>query len=174
MVKQAFAAYIIALLLAGAAPIHAQSAPAALPEGNGRELLAVACAQCHGLSTIMSMRDGAASWHDHVSNMVMRGAQLTTPEIDTLVAYLAANFGPGTPPATAAKTTEVVLPQGAGKELVETRCTACHDLERIVAVKRGKEDWHLIVTNMIARGARVTPAESQTITAYLGTQFGEK
>jgi mono/diheme cytochrome c family protein len=120
------------------------------------------------------MRDGAAGWHAHVSNMVLRGAQLTTPEIDTLVAYLAENFGPGTPPSAAAKTGKVVLPQGDGKELVETRCSACHDLERVVAVKRGKEDWHLIVTNMIARGARVTPAESQTITAYLGTEFGQK
>jgi mono/diheme cytochrome c family protein len=167
-------ARIVALLLASATPLHAQNAPAALPPGNGRELLAVACAQCHGLSTIMSMRDGAASWHTHVSNMVLRGAQLTTPEIDTLVTYLATNFGPGTPPATAAKTTEVVLPQGAGKELVETRCAACHGLERVVAVKRGKEGWHLIVTSMIAHGAKVTPEESQAITAYLGTQFGEK
>ncbi len=164
---------IVALLLVGAAPLHAQTGPA-LPQGDGRDLLAAVCTQCHGLSTIMSMRDGAASWRTHVSNMVLRGAQLTAPEIDTLVTYLATNFGPGTPPAAAAKTTDVVLPLGTGKELVETRCSACHDLERVVAVKRGKEDWRVIVTNMIARGAQVTPAESQTITAYLGTQFGEK
>jgi mono/diheme cytochrome c family protein len=174
-VKYAFrSAGIVALLLAGASPLRAQNAPAALPQGNGRELLAVACTQCHGLSTIMSIRDGAVSWHALVSNMVLRGAQLTTPEIDTLVTYLATHFGPGTPPDAGAKTTDVVLPQGAGKELVETRCSACHDLERVVAVKRGKEDWHLIVTSMIAHGARVTPAESQMITAYLGAQFGEK
>jgi mono/diheme cytochrome c family protein len=163
----------VALLLAGAAHLHAQTAPAALPQGNGRDLLASVCTQCHGLNTIMSMRDGAAGWHTYVSNMVLRGAQLTAPEIDTLVTYLAANFGPGMPPAAAAKTTEVALPEGTGKELVETRCSTCHDLERVVSVKRGKEGWRLIVLSMIAHGAQVSPEESQTITAYLGRQFGE-
>jgi mono/diheme cytochrome c family protein len=165
---------ILALLLAGAAPLHAQTGPAALPQGNGLDLLSEACTQCHGLNTIISMRDGAASWRTHVSNMVLRGAQLTAPEIETLVTYLAANFGPGTPPAAAPNATGVVLPNGTGKELVETRCSACHDLERVVSVKHAKGDWHLIVASMIAHGARLTPEESQTITAYLGTQFAEK
>ena len=50
-----------------------------------------------------------------------------------MIAYLAANFGPGAAPAAAAA---VTLPAGPGKELVETRCTVCHDLERVAAVKR--------------------------------------
>jgi mono/diheme cytochrome c family protein len=166
---------LAALLFAVTTPVHGQTTPTVLPKGDGAALLATACSQCHGLSTITAMRDGAAGWHTHVSNMVLRGAQLTAPEIETLVQYLATNFGPGTPPAASAtKATPVVLPDGPGKELVETRCAACHDLERVVSVKRGKEEWHVIVASMVARGAPATPEEAQEITAYLTEKLGEK
>jgi mono/diheme cytochrome c family protein len=103
-------------------------AQGALPPGEGRDLLATACSQCHPLNVIRSMREGADGWKRHVYNMVTRGAQLNAREADKVVAYLAANFGPTTPAASA---TLVALPGGPGKDLVETRCTACHDLERV-------------------------------------------
>jgi len=46
------------------------------------------------LGTIAKIRDGAAGWRLFVSNMVLRGAQLTAG-IDTVVNYLALNLGPG-------------------------------------------------------------------------------
>jgi Quinohemoprotein amine dehydrogenase A, alpha subunit, haem binding len=127
-------------------------------------LLATACSQCHVLNVIMSMREGPAGWRRHVHNMVTRGAQLTSPEAETVIAYLAANFGPGSGLAAAAA---VTLPAGAGKELVETRCTACHDLERVAVVKRQKADWPALVANMVGRGAMASPDEAQAITSYL-------
>jgi cytochrome c5 len=161
---------IAALALAAAMPARAQVAPtAALPQGEGRDALATACSQCHALNVIMSMREGAEGWKRHVYNMVTRGAQLTPREADTVIAYLAANFGPGAPPAVAAK---VTLPGGPGRDLVEARCTACHDLERVAVVKRQKADWPALVANMVGRGAVATPDEAQTITSYLAAHFG--
>ncbi len=160
-----------ALAIAAAVPARAQGAPpAALPPGDGRDMLATACSQCHNLNVIGSMREGPEGWKRHVYNMVTRGAQLTAREADTVIAYLAVNFGPTAAPA--AVVAKVTLPGGPGKELVETRCTACHDLERVATIKRQKADWPVLVANMVGRGAVATPEEAQTITSYLAAHFG--
>jgi cytochrome c5 len=157
---------LITLVLSAATPLHAQ-APGALPQGDGRDLAATACSQCHNLNVLMAGRDGPVGWKNHVYNMVLRGAQLTSREGDTVIQYLVTNFGPGAPAATA-----VALPNGPGKELVETRCAVCHTLERVTIVKRQKRDWEHIVSNMYERWGMSAPDEVQAISAYLVAQFG--
>jgi cytochrome c5 len=141
-----------------------------LPEGDGRDLVAVACSQCHYLGTIAKIRDGRAGWRTYVNNMVLRGAQLTPAEVDKVVDYLSANLGPGInlPPQK-----PVALPEGAGKPLVEASCTLCHDLERVVEVKRKKQDWVPIVSDMVAWGAPASADQEMTITDYLAANFGD-
>ncbi len=163
------AATLAITLLAGASPAGAQGAARALPAGEGRDVVAVACSQCHPLNVVMSLREGPTGWRRHVTNMVTRGAQLTPHEADTVVTYLSTAFGVGSPPAGAVA---VTLPPGPGKELVETRCTLCHDLERVAVVKRQKSDWPVLVANMVGRGAPVSPEEAQAITSYLAAHFG--
>ena len=161
----AFAAVWLAAATTGVAQVTVN-----LPPGDGRELTATACSQCHGLSVITAMRDGMPGWKHHVANMVLRGAQLTPREADTVIGYLSDNFGPG----TAAGKDSVALPVGPGKELVEQRCGICHGLERVVAVKRRKSDWTGIVVNMYERSGLSAPDEVRTITAYLIAQFGDE
>jgi cytochrome c5 len=155
-----------AALVIAAMPACAQGA---LPPGDGRDLLATACSQCHALNVIRSMREGAEGWKRHVHNMVTRGAQLNAREADVVVAYLAANFGPTTPATSA---TPAALPSGPGKDLVEARCTACHDLERVASAKRQKSEWPALVANMVRRGAVATPEEERAIASYLEANFG--
>ena len=145
----------LALVLGAAAPLRAQTA-SALPPGEGRDLVATACSQCHTLNVIMASRDGPVGWKKHVYNMVLRGAQLTPREADTVIQYLITNFGPGAPAATAA-----ALPSGPGKEQVETRCAVCHNLERVTVVKRQKRDWETVVANMYERWACRRPTRSR-------------
>ena len=147
----------------------AQGAAAALPPGEGRDALATACSQCHNLNIVRAMREGTEGWKRHVHNMITRGAQLNAREADTVIAYLAANFGPT---AAAAAPAKVNLPGGPGKELVEARCTACHDLERVAVIKRQKAEWPALVANMVGRGAVASPEEAQAITSYLTAHFG--
>jgi mono/diheme cytochrome c family protein len=164
---------LAALALALAAPLHAQPAPA-LPPGEGRDLVASVCTGCHALNIIVQIRDGSAGWRQFVNYMIMKGAQVSQPDSDTIVQYLTTNFGPSLPPAAGAPAPVVAsLPAGAGKDLVESRCVTCHDLLRIVAARRPRSDWDAIVANMINRGAAATPDERQTIISYLATQFGE-
>ena len=171
----------LAVLLAAGTPLHAQTAPA-LPQGDGRDLVAVACSQCHSLvavacsqchslAPLTAVRDGPAGWKRHVYKMVLRGAQLTPREAETVIAYLITHFGPGQPLAAAKP---ITLPGGAGKELVETRCAVCHDLERVTIVKRQKRDWETIVGNMYERWGVSAPDEVRTITTYLVAQFGRE
>ncbi len=155
-----------ALVVVVTMPARAQGA---LPPGEGRDLMATACSQCHPLNVIRSMREGAEGWKRHVYNMVTRGAQLNAREADMVVAYLATNFGPTTPAASA---TPVALPGGPGKDLVEGRCTVCHDLERVASAKRQKSEWPTLVANMVGRGAVATPEEAEAISAYLASHFG--
>ena len=160
---------LVAALWLAAAPASAQPANA-LPPGDGRDLVAAACTQCHALTVILAMRDGPIGWKRHVHHMVMRGAQLNARETDTVLAYLDANFGPGQrmPPAK-----PVALPAGPGKELVESRCTLCHDLERVTAAKRHKGEWESVVANMLERFGLQAPDEARAISAYLSAQYGQ-
>jgi cytochrome c5 len=155
-----------ALAIVIAMPARAQGA---LPAGEGRDLLATACSQCHALNVVRSMREGAEGWKRHVYNMVTRGAQLNAREADMVIAYLATNFGPTAPAASA---TPVALPGGPGKDLVEARCTVCHDLERVASARRQKSEWPALVANMVGRGAVATPDEARAISAYLAAHFG--
>jgi mono/diheme cytochrome c family protein len=80
---------------------------------------------------------------------------MTRPEIDL-------------PPAK-----PVALPDGHGKQLVETHCALCHDLERAATIKRSKQARAPIVASMIAWGAPGTPEEAKAMTDYLAANFGD-
>jgi hypothetical protein len=99
--------------------------------------------------------------------MVLRGAQLRPSETESVINYLSANFGPALHGVG-----RVTLPNGPGKQLTETRCTGCHDLDRVAGVKRRKQDWPVIVANMVDRGSAATADEAQAIAAYLIANFG--
>jgi cytochrome c5 len=161
-------ALLMVCVAAAAAPARAQTATA-LPAGEGRDIVAVACTQCHTLNPLTAMRDGPVGWKRHVYNMVIRGAQLTPREVDTVLQYLNTNFGPGQslPPAK-----PITLAAGAGKELVETRCALCHDLERVTAAKRQKRDWPGVVANMFDRFGLAAPDEASAISSYLAANYG--
>ena len=161
---------LVALMLA-ATPVAAQTPPQGLlPQGEGRDLVAVACSQCHALNVIASVREGASGWTRHVHNMVLRGAQLSPRETDTVIKYLSNNLGPGAGPM--GSPIQITLPNGDGKDLVEARCSSCHSLERVTIVKRPGREWAGVVTNMVGRGAAATPDEAKAMIAYLTAKFG--
>jgi mono/diheme cytochrome c family protein len=64
-----------------------------LPQGEGRSLALQACAQCHGLKTVVARRAPATSWRRTVNEMVALGAPLTAGESAIVARYLAASFG---------------------------------------------------------------------------------
>jgi len=77
----------ITLLCGGAA--SAQS----LPEGEGRDIVAETCNQCHELNIVTGTRRTEAQWQYTVTMMLSLGAPLPEDQVGTVVSYLAKNFG---------------------------------------------------------------------------------
>ncbi len=67
-----------------------------LPEGDGKAIATEFCQDCHKLTNLTKARKVFDDWHDTVETMMDRGARLPLDKLDTLVAYLAKNFGPKT------------------------------------------------------------------------------
>ena len=67
---------------------------------------------------------------------------------------------------------QVQLPEGKGKELVESRCTLCHGLDELVGrVNLNREDWQDRVNQMVAYGAPLSKDEIAEVTDYLARNF---
>src|SRR6185503_9344869 len=63
------------------------------------------------------------------------------------------------------------LPDGAGRELVQSICIACHQLNMITgAAGYDQKGWRALVTTMVA----LPEPQLNTITTYLATSFPEK
>lgn len=179
--------WLAGVLVCVPAIVHAQGSAPELPPGEGRELVRKVCTSCHALVPVMMKRDGENGWRHTVGRMVLqRQAQLLPDEFETVVRYLSTRLGPGTsqmqtgvlPPGALGGATgtakDVRLPDGPGKDLVEARCSACHDLGRVVSVPRKKHEWEEVTRNMIGRGPQASPAQTQTIIDYLATHFLEQ
>jgi cytochrome c5 len=69
----------------------------------------------------------------------------------------------------------ITLPRGAGVELVEAHCSACHSLDYLTTQPRGKGEafWAHNVAKMIdTHGAEIPEDDAKVIVDYLGRTFG--
>jgi virginiamycin B lyase len=64
------------------------------------------------------------------------------------------------------------LPEGKGKDVVEAACTACHGTSNFTGSRFSRKDWEFVVSDMIDRGALITPEEKAIIVDYLVEHFG--
>jgi mono/diheme cytochrome c family protein len=169
LIMRRFILAAASVLLLGFPAEAQQSNP--FPAGASRDLIAVACTQCHRAGPITQLRMGEAGWRRQVYNMVLRGAQIGPDEIDDVVKYLATNFGPGVPVPGLASL-PVTLPDGAGADLVAGACGTCHGVDRVVAVARPGRQWEAIVHRMVAIGAPIDADQATQIISYLETNYG--
>src|SRR5882762_5035845 len=66
------------------------------------------------------------------------------------------------------------LPNGNGKQAVETACAACHELSRVTSAAHSREEWDGIVRNMIMMGAVLKQEQVSLVTNYLASSFPPK
>jgi cytochrome c5 len=59
-----------------------------------------------------------------------------------------------------------------GDELLQARCTVCHDLGRVEAASKTQAEWEAMVARMRGKGAELTDAEAQTLIQYLVSNYG--
>src|SRR5437879_904433 len=116
-------AAVVCIVVGTAAPAQERggTAGANLPAGPGRDVLTSVCTSCHNLNTVVAYRAAKAGWQDVVETMVLQGAEVLPEEAPVLIDYLATVLGPNSQgPAQ----TKITLPEGPGKELVQTRCAS--------------------------------------------------
>jgi virginiamycin B lyase len=83
-------------------------------------------------------------------------------------------------PAAAAMTALILpalaqnLPNGNGREMVETICSGCHDLSPITDAGFSRQDWETVVKSMIDMGADIKPEQVPVIANYLAANFPPK
>jgi competence protein ComEA len=59
------------------------------------------------------------------------------------------------------------LPEGPGKETTQRVCKNCHELERAIAPRQGREAWQETLDKMVSVGAEMTEDEYSAILEYL-------
>ncbi len=70
-----------------------------LPEGKGKKETMEVCGTCHGFDNIVAKHATKEEWAAVVDAMVERGASASKEQLETIVEYLAKNFGPEKPAA---------------------------------------------------------------------------
>ena len=102
----------------------------------------------------------AEQWKDTVYFMISRGAQVMPDEIEPVTAFLTATAGSNPRPSGRGR------PGADGTGILERNCQQCHELAT-ASNKPAAQEWSAVVARMMIYGARLTPAEQQTLIAYL-------
>jgi cytochrome c5 len=58
-----------------------------------------------------------------------------------------------------------------GQALVESRCTACHTLDRVKSAHKTEAQWKETVDRMISKGAQLNADEEQAVVQYLANTY---
>jgi mono/diheme cytochrome c family protein len=141
----------------------------------GRQVVMQACAACH--PTIQRMLQGykqsPEQWRSTVFFMISRGAQVMPDEIEPVIAYVLATAGSGQQTAQASGAGRgrggglgQQPPESGGRAILEQNCQQCHDLA-VASTKMPSEEWSAVIARMINYGARLAPADQQTLIGYL-------
>jgi len=62
----------------------------------------------------------------------------------------------------------------SGTELLESRCSVCHDSARAKGAKKSPEQWETTVTRMMGKGAKLSGVEKKTLVSYLAKTYKPK
>jgi competence protein ComEA len=109
-------------------------------QDSGKALLDRVCTKCHALTSTLKQRNTRAGWSAIVDDMVARGAELSDAEIETIIDYLAKNFGPkvNVSKASAEELARVLeIPAASADAIVEYRAKhgSFKDLEDLKKVR---------------------------------------
>ena len=140
-----------------------------LPDGPGKDAFSSVCSVCHALDLATAQKKSKDGWQTTVDSMVAKGASATKEQFDSIVAYLAAHFGPDDPASLNAAAT--VMPDGPGKQIILRECTACHLPDHFVKYRHSVDEWQAIVIRMAPRTRSITKEETDTVLKYLAANF---
>ena len=171
----------------GATPASAtpsQAKQVELPEGEGKAIATEYCKDCHALTNVTKAQKSLDEWRKYVQSLMDRGGRLPQDKVETLVQYLAKNFGPqgatpssmtspaGAPSAARSQANKVELPERGGKAIGTEYCQDCHALTNVTRAQKSLDEWRDTVQMMLDRGARLPQDQVETLVQYLAKNFG--
>jgi competence protein ComEA len=63
------------------------------------------------------------------------------------------------------------LPDGPGKAETVKLCSQCHEIERSVSLRQGREGWQATINKMVTMGAKGTDHEWTAVLDYLAKNY---
>ncbi|MCH7804195.1 MAG: tetratricopeptide repeat protein [Acidobacteria bacterium] len=79
---------------------------------------------------------------------------------------------PSVPQIPTSNSFKAKLPDGEGRQYVQTLCTSCHDLERVVNQLKNLDAWTATVSDMLGRISPNMEKETAIISDYLTSHYG--
>jgi cytochrome c5 len=134
------------LIAAAALTLCATAATGAEPSplSEGRTIFESKCVACHTLERSLAVQADRAGWESTIKRMIAKGAKLDKAQVEPILGYLSA------------------------KSAFETKCNACHDLQRPLTAIKNAEQWKATVLRMAAmKPGTLTDADAGAITLYL-------
>ena len=140
----------------------------------GRVAFGQGCVNCHGMRKSAILRKDSERWRGTVYSMISRGAQLMPDEIEPVIAYLAATYGPDSPPPVFGDegSQAQVLPEGPGRAILVGSCFQCHAVQLVVESRKPQTEWKETIARMVGHGANITSQEQEVLLKYATQHFG--
>jgi hypothetical protein len=81
--------------------------------------------------------------------------------------------GAANPAVTPAQPTATQPPSAApdGAALLNSKCTACHNLDRVKSAKKDASGWKATVDRMIGKGAQLSATEAEGLVKHLADTY---
>jgi mono/diheme cytochrome c family protein len=78
------------------------------------------------------------------------------------------------PASSQSSTPSEDLPEGEGKKILQSQCSACHELTEVTKFRGyyNRAQWRDIVVTMVEYGADLKKAEIETLADYLAQHLG--
>jgi competence protein ComEA len=131
-----------------------------LPAGKGQEIVQQNCAGCHVLKVVTSKRASKQQWSSLVDQMISRGAEVPDEEIETVVDYLAKNFGATAGEKEADRSPPINVNKGTAAELAGALGLSAKEAAAIVAYREQNGNFKVWRDLMSVPGIEADKIES--------------
>jgi cytochrome c5 len=122
----------------------AESDSQILDDNLGRQVVNQKCNKCHTLERVYRAFKSEDGWTSTINHM----AKLDAPNISSFDIKQAIHFLTNRQTSLKGED-QSKLAKAIGKTIMETKCTSCHALDRIVRSTKDKEKWEKTVSRMI-------------------------
>lgn len=114
-----------------------------LDESLGRQVVNQRCSKCHTLERIYRAFKSEEGWTTTINRMVERDPSISDFDIKQAIYFLTNRQN------KMVKDDQAKLQKAIGMSIMETKCSVCHNLDRIIQADKDQEQWQSTIDRMI-------------------------